>query len=400
MLAVDLACDYKAIHGSSANTLELHTSNPARISQSLGGVGHNVARAVQLCGVSTTLFSAIGSDLNGTAALEALQKEDMDTNGIVMLQESSGRHTAQYVAINDEKKGLVVAMADMDILEHDARSADVIAEAFESVWLPQRLDSKPTHIVIDANWSPIYLVRWIELSQQMSSRILYEPVSNAKAARLFHLPVQQSLRTFPRASVDMAVPNEYELSSLYTTAKDRGFFDQREWWQVIDSFGIPSSGVHAKLVLATSGELVARGIPQKSLQLLPYLPCIMTKLGSKGVLVTQIIPAGDPRLQEPAYAGHILAQCNNGTDRETGVGGVYMRLFPPAEMVDDADIISVNGVGDTFAGVLVAGLAKRAHEGLPERVEDLIDIAQRASVLTLKSSEAVSPGLGVLSMLL
>jgi len=37
-------------------------------------------------------------------------------------------------------------------------------------------------------------------------------------------------------------------------------------------------------------------------------------------------------------------------------GGVYMRLFPPVEVVED--IVSVNGVGDTFLGVLVVGLAK------------------------------------------
>lgn len=74
-----------------------------------------------------------------------------------------------------------------------------------------------------------------------------------------------------------------------------------------------------------------------------------------------------------------------------------MRLFPAVEEVEVEDIVSVNGVGDTFCGTVVAGLASKQGRG---RVEDFIDIAQRAAVLTLKSKEAVSPGLGTLRMLL
>ncbi len=64
-----------------------------------------------------------------------------------------------------------------------------------------------------------------------------------------------------------------------------------------------------------------------------------------------------------------------------------MRLYPPVEKVSETDIVSVNGVGDTFLGVLIAGLAKQN----PKDLADLVNIAQRGSVMTLKSSEAVSP---------
>ena len=47
-------------------------------------------------------------------------------------------------------------------------------------------------------------------------------------------------------------------------------------------------------------------------------------------------------------------------------------------------MVSVNGVGDTFLGALVAGLA------MGGRVENLVDVAQRAAVLTLKSRESVA----------
>ncbi len=62
-----------------------------------------------------------------------------------------------------------------------------------------------------------------------------------------------------------------------------------------------------------------------------------------------------------------------------------MRLFPGVEAV--ADVVSVNGVGDTFLGVLVAGLSRGG------KIEELVDVAQRAAVMTLRSSEAVSPEL-------
>jgi pseudouridylate synthase / pseudouridine kinase len=74
------------------------------------------------------------------------------------------------------------------------------------------------------------------------------------------------------------------------------------------------------------------------------------------------------------------------------VGGLYIRLFPAAETVSKEEVVSVNGVGDTFLGVLVAGLAK----GL-DLDENLISVAQKAAVMTLKSKEAVSPQIASLS---
>jgi pseudouridine-5'-phosphate glycosidase/pseudouridine kinase len=115
-------------------------------------------------------------------------------------------------------------------------------------------------------------------------------------------------------------------------------------------------------------------------------------------LVTQLLKAGDPRLTSGKYAPYILSRCNNDTEDTLGVGGVYMRLFPPSEQVQAADIVSVNGVGDTFVGTLVAQLAKAKAEGIEKGVEECIDMAQKAAVLTLKSSQAVSPELSALRL--
>lgn len=59
-VAVDLSCD---VDGSSP---QLHTSNPASVRNSIGGVGHNVARAAHLGGggqLTVRLCSLVGNDM-------------------------------------------------------------------------------------------------------------------------------------------------------------------------------------------------------------------------------------------------------------------------------------------------------------------------------------------------
>jgi pseudouridine-5'-phosphate glycosidase/pseudouridine kinase len=174
---------------------------------------------------------------------------------------------------------------------------------------------------------------------------------------------------------------------MHTAAKKWEFFESQRWWEIIDSLGIPSSGARNRFVAITNHKMTDEGIPLQTIQLLPFIPTILTKLGPDGVLLTEILRPEDPRLTDPAHAPWILCRSSNGS---TEVGGVYMRLLPAIEVVEG--VVSVNGVGDTFLGVLIAGLAK----GL-ELNEDLINLAQRGAVMTLRSKESVSPQLGELT---
>lgn len=392
-LAVDLACDFSPTSTSSARSPQLQTSNPARIAQTLGGVGHNVARAAHLMGANVRLCSAIGEDLAGKAAQEALMSTGMSIDGIRGMSKDSELRTAQYVAVNDQNKDLLVAMADMSILE-SLSSQDTAA--FDDFWLPQLQRCRPSHVVLDANWPPEILGRWLHAAKSINAHVTFEPVSNVKSTRIFSLPeaYASGLAVFPTPSIHLATPNRHELSAMFAAAREAGAFDRKDWWEIIDALGIPHTGARVQMSLATSSRLVDQGIPQQMIQLLPLIPTICAKLGSQGVLLTQILPAGDERLTDGEYSPYILSRCANETEKTLGVGGVYMRLFPAVEEVKAEDIVSVNGVGDTFAGTLVAGLAKG------KRVEDLIDLAQRAAVLTLKSRDSVSTGLGTLRVLL
>ncbi|KAI1501716.1 Indigoidine synthase A like protein-domain-containing protein [Biscogniauxia marginata] len=376
-VAVDLSCDYAGEDAHESPSPHLHTSNPARIRQSIGGVGHNVALAAHRVSQRTKvrLCSMIGDDLAGSAVLASLQSCGMDTSCIRQLshEHHPGSRTAQYVAVNDSSKNLFVAMADMDIFTIDSAPSD---------WNAAIADSKPKWLVVDGNWSDRGIRAWMHAGKRHHAQVAFEPVSNEKSTRLFGAGKGlEGLGVFPNATVDVAAPNQYELASMYAAAQENEYFDDLRWWKVIDAFGM--NGARDRFVKLTSANMTDHGIPQQAVQLLPYIPTIITKMGSYGSLLTTILKKDDPRLHDVASRPFILSR---SLINHPAVGGVYMRVFPPVEQVED--VVSVNGVGDTFLGVLIAGLAQGG------KIEKLIDVAQRAAVMTLRSPQSVAKNLG------
>jgi pseudouridylate synthase / pseudouridine kinase len=330
----------------------------------------------------------------GIAALASLEKEGLDATGVSVFANSAVKDpslhktSAQYVSVNDSKKDLVLAMADMSIFNTESRHTTLIYK-----WRMAILGT-PKWVVVDANWHPLRIRYLMSRSKGLPSKFLtktaYEPVSVPKSAGLFQKPgsgYDISLPTFPLHSVDLSTPNQHELAAMHASAKEHGYFESAEWWQIIDALGIPSTGARDRFLALTNNKLTDDGIPLQTIQLLPLIPTILTKLGAEGVLMTELLKPDDPRLMDSASTPYILSR--NASESPV-VGGVYMRLFPAVEKVEDA--VSVNGVGDTFLGVIVAGLARGMKLD-----EKLIDIAQRGAVMTLRSKEAVSPELGVLS---
>lgn len=303
-----------------------------------------------------------------------MEKSGLDSSYIRQLgPEYASARTAQYVAVNDADKNLVLAMADMAILT---------SHSFPKYWSSIVESTKPKWLVVDGNWSPKDIHNWIKTGGLTGAQVAFEPVSTIKAAGLF--PKGHNLSLFPKVAVSLATPNQYELEAMYTAAKENGYMDSISWFEVIDAFGM-RGGARDRFVALTSPEMTDAGIPVQSVQLLPYVPTIITKMGDRGALLTTILRPDDPRLLDAAHERYILTRAAPGHPH---VGGVYMRLYPAVERVGTP--ISVNGMGDTFVGALVAGLA------LGGRTEDLVDVAQNAAVMTLKSHLSVSPGLGAL----
>ncbi|KAG9245815.1 Indigoidine synthase A like protein-domain-containing protein [Calycina marina] len=376
-VALDIASDFTPAPGSVETCPQLHTSNLAVIKPSIGGVGHNVARAADYMSNKGAigLYSMVADDLAGQTILSQLST-NLDGSSITTIPAASTIRTAQYIAVNDLDKNLVVAMADMDIFNSDYLEAHI--SKFN-------ISTSLKWIVVDSNWKPDIAIQIMKKYSAAGIKVAFEPVSNTKGARILR-PVTEDgakLEVFPKHNVNLATPNQHELAAMHTSAREGGLFEGQRWWKVIDALGISSEGARDRFVSITNSSLTDQGVPLQSVQLLPFFPSIITKLGADGVLLAQILGPDDVRLQDPDHAAYILSR-TFASSSEPQIGGVYMRLFPAAELVKD--VVSVNGVGDTLLGVLIAGLAK----GLP--LDDkLIGLAQRAAVMTLRSDKSVHP---------
>ena len=392
---------------------------------SVGGVGHNVALAAHAigspAGVRVRLCSLVGDDLAGTTVRHHMADHGLDTAGVRTLP---GARTAHYVAVNGADKNLMVAMADMAIFagsekeeekmkktsssssSSSSSSNSMETDSWTTDWTTDVAAAGPRWLVADANWSAAGLHGWIRAARQQGASVAYEPVSVAKSGRLFAGATTSAASVFPQPLVDLATPNHYELRAMHAAARQHGLvLDDPHWFRVIDSLGL-GAGARERFVRLTSMALADEGVPQQAVQLLPYIPTLVTKLGSRGALVTRLLARDDPLLLDPAAERYLLVRAppssydnkttddspgDDPNDYEPAVGGVYMRLFAPAEDVAPADVVSVNGVGDTFLGALVAGLAQGG------RVEQLIDVAQRAAVATLRSRASVGDGVAALA---
>ncbi|KAK7719167.1 hypothetical protein SLS57_005902 [Botryosphaeria dothidea] len=325
----------------------------------------------------------------GRVAQDLLERSGLPTASIITRPDA---RTGQYIAINDAHNNLTLGMADMDIIQSTTATPSTVQTTFNAP-----LSSlQPSWLVADANWSPTTLHAWLRAAKTARASTAFEPVSAVKSARLFApydptaKPKPDPYQLFPHALVDLTTPNAIELRTMWQAARAAELFASREYWAVTNGFNLPQGGATPLLTQATSAQLVTQGIPQQALQLLPLIPVTLTTLGSEGVLLTMLLKDGDARLSDPAAAPWILSRGYGSA----GVGGVYMRLFAPEEVLGEGEVVSVNGVGDTFTGVLVSGLSR----GM--RVEDVVPVAQRAAGLSLRSDKAVSEEVAIVRELL
>lgn len=299
----------------------------------------------------------------------------MDTLGIRQLDSTENQassRTAQYVAVNGSDKDMFVAIADMKIFQD---------HQFPDDWDATVTAARPKWLAVDACWSAFGIRHWIKAAKKNGAKVAFEPVSRAKSMALFsRRDAVGALHLFPSPSVDLASPNQHELEALYEAAQGNGYFDDPQWSAVAKD--LDTRGTCERLTKAIPVKALDIEALQKAIYLLPYIPTIITKVGAKGAVLLQLMPREDSRLEDTASQPFIVKSlsCN-----ESATSGIYARFFSRVEEVDR--VVSVNGVGDTFLGVILAGLANG------KRVEELIDVGQKGAVMTLKSPESVSPEL-------
>lgn len=185
-----------------------------------------------------------------------------------------------------------------------------------------------------------------------------------------------------RPTVDLCTPNALEAEHLYALALEEGLVDP---YTPTKGDGIASLHAEAASLGIEENLLVAaRGLA-------PLFRTLFIKLGSQGVL---LMTRARSQAQAPDFAS---------------TSHVHFRRFPGLRA---PTVHSTTGCGDTFAGALLAGLedvldsrtastststsGKMASMSAPaseEELERMVDLAQRAAVMTLESELAVSPEL-------
>ncbi|KAH8155809.1 uncharacterized protein LAJ45_00821 [Morchella importuna] len=349
-IAIDLSCD-------ATTAVQLSTSNPSRIGESLGGVGNNVATAAHYTGAATKLISAVGKDLSGDWALQRIKTKGMDPMGIKLVE---GYSTARYVAFNDSDGNMSVASADMAIIEN-----------IDHEWLKERIvKARPAWICLDGNLSS-ETIKMIAGGEPTGVSIAFEPTSVEKAARIIH----PRMRLYPRTRISLVSPNELELASIFNAAKEKELFEAEKWFKMIDEIGVDSMFNNEMEMLGHQAGVDFRstGILQQAVHLAPYFPNQLIKLGSRGVLSVRLVPSEfdiSELVPKPVVT------------RGSGPDKLVVQHFAAEK---PSSIVSVNGVGDTFLGVFLG------HYSRKREWESAINKAQRAAVLTLASMESVNP---------
>lgn len=378
----------------------MNDSNPGTLTSSVGGVGYNVSLAYKYSAASLQfptgcrLVSAVGDDFAGHSILRQLQAKKIDTSAIAILPAK----TAQYSAIVDAAGLLVVACADMAIMEH----GDLPPHLARHIAAAQ-----PKLVVVDCNLSARGLDAVVEAAGQLSHRakVIVEPTSAPKLARVAGLNSAR-LRVFPHNQIDMITPTADELERIHASFARRELFDDYDhWFPVLDSMGIDSSfrdrmgALGAKNTAMAS--LLSRGVLQQCFQLLPYIPTILVKLGAQGCVVASLNTSVSDYKSVPTTSPYAPQWTVVSQGREVEEGhylGVVVQYFPVPTANEKLDIVDVTGAGDLLVGSLSSSLAKT--DWLTPQIEslehewgkwELVHRAQLASGKTLMSAHAVAP---------
>ncbi|KAF9076237.1 indigoidine synthase A-like protein [Rhodocollybia butyracea] len=353
-----------------ASNSAIGSTVPGSISVSLGGKKQSVL-----------LASPIGDDSFGNLLVKGTESLGMRTDGLLMQQ---GQRTAVCNMIMDREGNLTTGIADMAITE-----ALAAREAIKII-----MERKPEIVAMDGNSSP-------EVIATVTKWLKEQGVKVIKSTRI--LKAVEANLNHHISPIDFISPNLIELRELYVAAGEgpTDLMSRPSYWTALDSFSLGSQYrmdlehlCRAKMSedpsQGTLSFLLEQGVAQMAVKLLPFFRHIIVKCGEKGVLVVMRISIPTSKWNnEPSNikARYIVSHSDSG---ET----IVVSQFPALPV---KSLINVTGAGDSLIGALLASLIQQssAFES-PETLFQIMDIAQRAAVLTLESQDAVSPRLSEL----
>lgn len=366
---------------------KLKDSNIGKITNSIGGVGYDLALASSYVSNTTKFISRVGDDVAG----ETISRQ-IEEKGIIKLNLTRGLgSSAQYSCVHDSKGDLIVACADMSIIEDSEFAQSVIDEINHT---------QPKLVLMDCNLSPESIGNLIEhfQGQTTSPDFIIEPTSYIKAQRLSKV----KWNTFPHNRVKLVTPTIQELNTLYESMEKSQLFDLDHWFPVLDAMNIDASMRESLTKLDAS--LYSRGVFQQAFHLLPFFQNILVKLGDRGVmLISLVINHKDLKSIPTTSTYKPSATITNDVSSKLGV---VVEYFDIPRQNRNLSVVNVTGAGDTMVGYLAAKLASlygsssdmdfnwldcevKSCEQVWKKWEDVYK-SQLASGLTLMSESSVS----------
>lgn len=334
-------------------------SNPGKLTTSIGGVGYNVnffyksSVKTGSLKVSSRLVSAVGSDFAGKSILSKMTSSGEDTSGIYVLAD---KETAQYTASIDKNGELIVAVADMAIME-DSSWMDHITREINR--------AQPRYVIIDCNLLPKLLSHVVTQTKKLSllPKIIIEPTSQPKLARISEMELK-NLGIFPNNFIMLITPTSAELETIFSTFNTRKYFDDYdEWFPVLDALGIDANFREKLSALANKNELMAyllkEGLLQQAFQLLPYTPNILLKLGAQGCVLIRLSTDVTSYKSVPTTSSYKPSYTMTSTGRDLEDGkkmGVVVQHFPIPVENENLEIVDVTGAGDALLGYLSSSI--------------------------------------------
>lgn len=174
------------------------SSNPAHKSTSIGGVVSNIAQHLALLEVNVNCITAVGKDNEGIFIQQEYQKMKIGLNDSLIVDDATGK----YVSILHPDGNLFVAVCQ-----------DISSKYITKSFLESKTETIKTAewIIIDANLNQEALQWIIDFAREHQQKLIIEPVSVPKAAKLADLNLN---------GVYMITPNEEELCVLSSQVPD------------------------------------------------------------------------------------------------------------------------------------------------------------------------------------
>ncbi|GFN86597.1 pseudouridine-5'-phosphate glycosidase [Plakobranchus ocellatus] len=309
-----------------------------KVTQSMGGVGRNLADCLSRLGCNPVFVSAVGKNFRPDGC------SHMDLGLVQHLDHSS----ATYCPVLRQDGHLLFGVGDMDI--NSAFDVDKVPDVDEAI------QSAPV-VMIDGNFSENVIHSVVKKCATYSTPVWFEPTDLRKCQKPFLTDAWRGLT--------VVSPNTNELLSMHEC--------------IMKSLGRSENKNLAIDELDNFQDLLSKCV-RMCRDLVPHIPVVLVTLGCHGLLVCHN--------QGPNLSNLLPSSTTLPIQRVPQFQAVY---YPT--LGDNNDIKSVSGAGDCLAATLVA--ATLAGHSLDQSIK----LALLAANLSLASTDAVPESVSYQSVL-